>query len=235
MNLVAISDRLRDDLSSLRLSGAVPYVYNPLIYARAPHERYLRSYGRPPKEVLLVGMNPGPWGMVQTGVPFGDLAMVRDWLGIEGRVEQPERIHPSRPVEGFACRRGEVSGRRLWGWARERFTTPKRFFTRFYVANYCPLAFFSETGANITPDKLRVADRTKLFDLCDRALSETIGNLKPSFVVGIGAFAEKRIRVGAPDSVSIGRITHPSPANPRTRHGWAGIIEREFRHLGIEL
>ena len=233
MNLIAITNRLRNELSSMSFDSSVPYVYNPLAYARQPYERYLRAYGRPPKEVVLVGMNPGPWGMAQTGVPFGDLPMVRDWLGIEGKVEQPGRSHPKRPVEGFSCRRGEVSGRRLWGWARDRFSTPEDFFTRFFVANYCPLAFFAEEGTNVTPDKLRSADRAQLFTACDRALAATIEYLRPRFVVGVGAFAEKRILATDHGDVSTGRITHPSPANPRARHNWAGMIEKELRTLGV--
>ncbi|HKJ89152.1 MAG TPA: single-stranded DNA-binding protein, partial [Gammaproteobacteria bacterium] len=135
------------------------HVYNPLDYARNPHRRYLERYGRGRREVLLVGMNPGPYGMVQTGVPFGDVGMVRDWMGIEGEVGHPRREHPKRPVEGFGCTRGEASGRRLWGWARDRFGAAEAFFERFYVANYCPLAFFEESGANRTPDKLPREDR----------------------------------------------------------------------------
>src|SRR5688572_32536315 len=95
-------------------------------------------------------MNPGPFGMAQTGVPFGDVAMVRDWLGIVAAVAKPRDEHPKRPVLGFECQRSEVSGARLWGWARARFGTPQRFFERFFVANYCPLAFMESSGANRT-------------------------------------------------------------------------------------
>ena len=124
-------------------------------YARAPHEQYLRRYGDArPSRVLLMGMNPGPFGMAQTGVPFGDVRMVRDFLGIEAPVARPPREHPARPITGFACARSEVSGTRLWGWARDRFGTAERFFERFFVVNYCPLVFMEESGRNRTPDKL---------------------------------------------------------------------------------
>ncbi|HSL84142.1 MAG TPA: single-stranded DNA-binding protein, partial [Thermoanaerobaculia bacterium] len=135
----AVWERIVDELVAavepLAFSPPVACVYDPLVYAREPHRRYLERFGRPPKEVLLVGMNPGPWGMSQTGVPFGEVAAVRDWMGIDGRVERPDPEHPKRPVEGFACARSEVSGRRLWGWARERFGAPERFFERFFVWN----------------------------------------------------------------------------------------------------
>ena len=111
----------------------VAFVYNPLNYAAAPHEAYLARYASGKKEALFVGMNPGPFGMAQTGVPFGDVAMVRDWLGVRGEVRAPTQAHPKRPITGFACTRSEVSGTRLWGWARDRFGTPGQFFARFFV------------------------------------------------------------------------------------------------------
>ena len=35
------------------------------------------------KRVVFLGMNPGPFGMAQVGVPFGEVAAVRDWLRID--------------------------------------------------------------------------------------------------------------------------------------------------------
>jgi len=102
-------------------------------------------------------MNPGPFGMAQIGVPFGEIASARDWLGLEGPVGQPRTVNPKRPVEGFACARSEVSGQRLWGLFRARFGAPEAFFAEHFVANYCPLVFF-EGGRNLTPDKLPMAE-----------------------------------------------------------------------------
>src|SRR5690606_6715112 len=128
-------------------------------------------YGRGPKEILLLGMNPGPFGMAQTGVPFGEIAAVRDWLGVRGVVGRPAIEHPKRPVQGFGCHRSEGSGKRLWGWAQDRFGEPERFFDRFFVVNYCPLVFLEVGGRNRTPDKLPVREREPLFEACDRALA----------------------------------------------------------------
>jgi single-strand selective monofunctional uracil DNA glycosylase len=181
-------------------------------------------------------MNPGPFGMAQTGVPFGDVAMVKGWLVINEEVGVPARMHPKRPVEGFQCPRGEVSGQRLWGWARDRFGTAERFFTRFFVANYCPLVFMEESGRNRTPDKLQRDEKKKLFDICDRGLAETITALKPKHVIGVGRFAAGRAESAlAGMDVKVGCITHPSPANPRANRGWAKVVEEEFREMGISL
>jgi single-strand selective monofunctional uracil DNA glycosylase len=235
--LQKISATLGAECDALRFGPKVYTVYNPLVYAREPHNRYLELAGAMPKKVIFLGMNPGPWGMAQTGVPFGEVATVRDWLGIEGAVGKPENEHPKRPIEGFACARSEVSGRRLWGLFRERFGTPADFFRDHFVANYCPLVFMDSGGANITPDKLPADKTAPLFALCDNALSKTIEVLKPEWVIGVGAFAKKRIDALAasrPDERFIAaQILHPSPASPKANAGWDREVTRTLEELGV--
>jgi single-strand selective monofunctional uracil DNA glycosylase len=236
MTLVDISRALSSRVATLRFADPVCCVYNPLEYARVPHEQYLMRYGGGQKEVLLLGMNPGPFGMAQTGVPFGDVTMVRDWMGISAAVTKPPDEHPKRPVLGFECERSEVSGTRLWGWARDRFGTPARFFQRFFVANYCPLVFMESSGANRTPDKLPSSEQQTLMGACDDALRDVVRQLRPRLVIGVGGFAERRARVAlASETVAIGGILHPSPASPLANRGWAGTIEKQLQSLGIAL
>lgn len=236
MEIVDIARDLGRETGRLEFGPPVTHVYNPLEYAWPAHELYLRRFGAAPKEVILVGMNPGPWGMAQTGVPFGEVALVRDWLGIETAVGRPEGEHPKRPVEGFACHRSEVSGSRLWGWARDAFGSPERFFSRFLVANYCPLIFLEASGRNRTPDKLPAVERRALLEVCDRALRRTVEHLRPELVVGVGVFAEKRARDAlAGSGVRVGRILHPSPASPAANRGWREQAEADFRALGVDL
>jgi single-strand selective monofunctional uracil DNA glycosylase len=235
MEPVRIARALCRDVSKLAFGPPVTHVYNPLRYAREPHERYLERYARRGVEALLVGMNPGPWGMCQTGVPFGEIAAVRDWLGLAGRVRRPDHEHPKKPVEGFACRRSEGSGKRVWAWAAERFGTADAFFDRFFVWNYCPLCFVEEGGKNRTPDKLPAAEREPLYAACDRALRRIVDALEPRRVVGIGRFAEERAQAVLGDAVPIGTILHPSPASPLANRGWAPQAERQLAELGIEL
>jgi single-strand selective monofunctional uracil DNA glycosylase len=236
MSLVEISRALSRRVATLRFAAPVCCVYNPLEYAREPHELYLSRYGGGRKEVLLLGMNPGPFGMAQTGVPFGDVTLVRDWLGIAAPVGKPRDEHPKRPVLGFECQRAEVSGTRLWGWARDRFSTPQRFFERFFVANYCPLAFMESSGANRTPDKLPAAEQQAVFGACDDALRAIVRVLRPHLVVGVGGFAERRARVAlSSENIEIGTILHPSPASPLANRGWAEAAERQLAGLGVAL
>ncbi len=237
--LIDLSRELADLVELLRFSLPVSYVYNPLIYARTPHEAYLSRYGSGNKRVIFWGMNPGPWGMAQTGVPFGEVAAVRDWMGIEAQIGGPENEHPKRPVEGFACARSEVSGRRLWGLMAARFGTAADFFEDNLVMNYCPLVFMESSGRNLTPNKLPAKQRTKLFASCDRHLAAVVALLGPQWLIGIGNFALSRIRAASeldPDAFSRVRtasILHPSPASPRANQGWASEAERTLVELGV--
>ncbi|MCA9612749.1 MAG: single-stranded DNA-binding protein [Myxococcales bacterium] len=235
--LVAIDRALSDAVDALRFAEPVTHVYNPLAYARRPHELYLRRYGSGPKEALFLGMNPGPFGMAQTGIPFGEIEHARDWLGVEAPVDKPAVEHPKRPIEGFACKRSEVSGRRLWGWAKTRFETPERFFERFFVVNYCPLVFMEgATGKNRVPEKLPANERDPLFAVCDEALRDVVRHLKPKRVIGVGTWAESRARLALDGfDVEFGTVLHPSPASPAANRGWEPQAEAQLKALGITL
>ena len=232
--LIDVSKWMKKALAPLEFGLPVTHVYNPLEYAWKPHERYLKKFSGP-TEILLLGMNPGPFGMAQTGVPFGEVNLVRDWMGLQSPVGKPDPEHPKRKIEGFACPRSEVSGARLWGWAKETFGTADDFFARFYVANYCPLVFMEESGKNRTPDKLPVHERAPLETICDEALRRTIDIMAPQHLVGVGQFAETRLRKVAGDGVAVGRVLHPSPASPAANRGWAAAARRDFEKLGIGL
>jgi single-strand selective monofunctional uracil DNA glycosylase len=229
----AARDLVRE-ITPLRFGPPAACVYNPLDYARRSHARYVASYGASHKRVVFLGMNPGPFGMAQTGVPFGEVRHVRDWLGIETPVGSPPNPHPKRPIEGFACPRSEVSGSRLWGAVAAHWGSPERFFAHHYVANYCPLLFLEASGRNRTPDRLPAHEQERLFAACDRHLLRLVDALGPEWVVGVGAFAAQRARSVLGDAgPQIGRITHPSPANPRAARDWAGAAARELAALGL--
>lgn len=235
--LVPIYEHLVARLDRLSFAPPVAVVYNPLVYAAAPHRIYLDRFGHTPGRVLFIGMNPGPFGMVQTGIPFGEVAAVRDWIGITAPVSVPAAQHPKRPIEGFACRRSEVSGQRLWGLFKELFGSADRFFAKAFVANYCPLAFVEEGGANRIPEKLPAAEREPLFAACDDALVEVIAALAPSHVIGIGDFAKKRAELvckRAGLAVPVASILHPSPASPRANRGWGDEARRMLVAAGLD-
>ncbi len=233
MSLVRIAQRLSRAVAPLKFQAPVTHVYNPLQYAMAAHRSYLERFGAGPKEALFLGMNPGPWGMVQTGVPFGEVSFVRDWLKIDAKIRRPKNEHPKRPVLGLECTRSEVSGARLWGFIKDRFGQPERFFERFLIVNYCPLVFMEASGKNRTPDKLPAEERAPLLKACDRALLQTVELLQPKLVIGVGAFAEARAKMLL-SGVTINRVLHPSPASPIANRGWAKQAAKELDAMGID-
>jgi single-strand selective monofunctional uracil DNA glycosylase len=233
-SLMRAARRLVCALDDLCFAAPVSHVYSPLTYAWSCYEAYVRKFANNPKRVIFLGMNPGPFGMVQTGIPFGEIAAVRDWLRIEGQLIHPERQHSRRPILGFACPRSEVSGRRLWGLFAQRFQTPQRFFAEHLVMNYCPLAFLESSGRNRTPDKLSPREKAALFAVCDEHLLEVVSALQPEWLIGIGDFAFRRARGIVPTKpLQLGQVLHPSPASPAANRDWARAASRQLENLGV--
>lgn len=230
--------QLNAELANLSFSSPVSHVYNPLEYAWDAHAEYLRRYATSKKRVLFLGMNPGPFGMTQTGIPFGEIPAVRDWLGIQCPIAKPAHEHPKRPITGFGCTRSEVSGRRLWGLFADRFPDADSFFEDHFVANFCPLVWMSASGSNITPDKLPKNEYAPVDAACRIHLARLIELLEPEFLIGMGAFAENQlthtVREYLPDrSFTIGKILHPSPASPAANRGWAEAATQQLLALRV--
>lgn len=231
---IAAATRLADRVDGQHFAEPTAYIYNPLRYAWAGHRAYLELSAGSTKGVMFLGMNPGPFGMAQTGVPFGEVSLVREWMGVDAVIERPENEHPKRPIEGFACERSEVSGRRLWGLFSERYPQAPAFFEKHFVANYCPLVFMEASGRNRTPDKLPAGESAALYEACDAHIRELVAALKPAWVVGVGAFAEARAVAALQGmDVQTARILHPSPASPAANRGWAEQAEKQLKALGI--
>ena len=233
-SLLTAARTLADRLRPLKFAEPITHVYNPIDYAFAPHELYIRKFVTGPRRIVMLGMNPGPWGMAQTGVPFGEIPSVRDWMGINTAVGKPPVEHPKRPIEGFACKRSEGSGKRLWGYFAQRFGKAENFFQEHFVANYCPLVFMVEGGGNFTPDKLPRAEASPIEAACDEHLRSVVAALEPEWLIGVGAFAEAQAMKQQANfpKLKVGRILHPSPASPAANKDWAGTVNRQMQEMG---
>ncbi len=233
--VIAAAQELSAAMEVLHFPAPVAYTYNPLNYAWAGHESYIRRFASSPKDVLYLGMNPGPFGMAQTGVPFGEIPAVTLWMGITAPIGQPPATHPKRPIQGFNCPRSEVSGRRLWGLFEELYDTADAFFAHSYVANYCPLIWMSESGANIPPTRLPKEQMLQLDAACQRHLVRLIDILQPRYLIGVGGYALKQLQIAAkafPDkSLTLGTILHPSPASPAANKNWPALPMQQLREL----
>jgi single-strand selective monofunctional uracil DNA glycosylase len=63
MSLIEVTLELSRAVSDMTFSAPVTHVYNPLAYAWEPHRLYLERYGRGERDVIMLGMNPGPFGL----------------------------------------------------------------------------------------------------------------------------------------------------------------------------
>ncbi len=227
--LIRAAASLCDDVGPIgrRLvsEGSVDVCYNPLDYAWDVHEAYLRRMGSNDARTVILGMNPGPHGMGQMGIPFAATSVVRDLLGITGiPVNQPETADPRRPVVGLKYPREEVSGTRLWGLLAEHYGDAGAIASRVFLVNHCPLMLFSGPRAtNITPDKVTGSTAQALLKRCDQHLREVVSVLNAERVIGVGKFAESRARSAlAHEVVEVVGCWHPSPASPlANRNGGA--------------
>ena len=233
--LIAAARELATAMDQLVFDAPVAYTYNPLTYAWAGHEAYIRKFATGKKKVLYLGMNPGPFGMAQTGVPFGEIAAVTLWMGINAPIAQPPATHPKRPIQGFSCPRSEVSGRRLWGLFEEMYGSAEAFFADAYVANYCPLIWMSESGANIPPTQLPKEQVAQIDAACQRHLVRIIEILEPQYLIGVGGYALKQLELAAatiPEhTFTLGTILHPSPASPVANKCWPEKPRQQIRAI----
>ncbi len=233
--LIILSDEFSKEIEKVKKNIEDDiYIYNPLIYAKEMFYEYIREYVDSPTKYFFLGMNPGPFGMAQTGIPFGEVNTVKEYLKINKPIYKPEREHPNRKVEGLSIVRSEISGLRLWNLFKTYYPNPKDMKKNIYVANYCPLLFLSKvkTAKNITPNKLSKETREMLDSVCDRYLFETIDLLKCEKLIGIGKYAEKKLKN---DTIPYFSILHPSPASPLANKGWSEKVEIQLEANGVRL
>ena len=219
--MIEASSKLRDDVEkfadSLVKEGSVDAIYNPLTYAWEPHRAYLELASGGGAKTLLLGMNPGPHGMGQMGIPFAATSVVRDLLKITNlEVGQPRTPHPKRPVSGLDWPKEEVSGTRLWGLLANEYGSAESIFKSVFLLNHCPLMLFSgERATNITPDKITGPTTKALLERCDEHLREVVDIMQIERVIGVGRYSEKRaLNALSGIDISVTTCWHPSPASP---------------------
>ena len=217
------------DSSLKKIESMTPVCHatNPLDYAWAHHEQYIRKWGGFGADTLLLGMNPGPWGMAQSGVPFGSTQMAREKLEIVAHeLDTPPNAHPKRPIVGLSLARQEVSGQRLWSLLFNHYGTGEKVFSNVFVLNHCPLLLLGETGKNLTPDNLPASVMKPILEACDEHLLKVVDVMRIRRIIGVGKYAEKRARLAfkaqengnamtrSGEEITITSCWHPSPASP---------------------
>lgn len=235
MDILEKSKQLSYHLQSISLPEQIGFAYHPLDYAWKVYEAYVKQFAQGKKKILYLGMNPGPFGMAQTGIPFGEVQAVKNFLGLNEQfpIHSPVQFHPKKPVLGWSCKRSEVSGKRLWGWLKDRYQTAERCFEENFVLNYCPVLFLKDTGCNLTPQDLPKNSLHAILEACDEHLRDWVNYLQVEHVIGVGQFAADRARNALSD-VPIHTLLHPSPANPHAnRKPWGETATHQLQEMGL--
>ena len=163
------------------------------------------------------------------GHSFWAISAVKNYIGIAPHITQPAVLHPHRIITGMDTSREEPSGHLLWSTIASLFPRSADFFSRCFVLNYCPLAFFSATGKNITPDALIKQERLAIEQCCTDHLIAYIRAMNIQKILAIGRYAyEKSQNVlqlcPAISQNAIIYIPHPSPLN-RNRSAFAPTLQ----------
>ena len=197
------------------------------------HEQYLKRFGEGRKRVVFLGMNPGPFGMVQVGVPFGEVNAVRDWMQISAPVAPPKTPNPSRPVEGFTCQRSEVRVSACGRFFAERYPHAQDF-CRPLCAELLPAGVLRSRAQRDTRQAPEERNRTALCRLrCTFRRASTRwrrnGWSASASLPDAGASSACPFVPAGEDR----HRAHPSPAGPIANRGWAPQAAAQLTALGI--
>ena len=196
-------------------------VWNPPLYTEEIYRRFLQRYPPKPSPILLLGLNPGPHGMAQTGIPFTDCRTASQLLDISLPI-------PGKAPTDLARRLKKPTGR--WRSTYERSSLGiYRFlrlgwnnsledaFARVYFANPCPLLFLTAEGKNVTPADPILKRLPEIADLRREAVRRSGALLAPSSVVCLGSDAFSVMGKAASELVgpeNVHAYPHPARAIP---------------------
>jgi single-strand selective monofunctional uracil DNA glycosylase len=234
---------LRFEPMARRIRAATGWlVLDPGRYGERWHHRFRRCYPVGPRPLLVFGLNPGPYGMAQTGVPFTDLKRLefhlprlwRELLAAREPVALPGLAPPS--LRPFLTRTFESSSVRVYKFLERAFGSAEQAFRRVAFVNPCPLLFIDRaTGENRTPADLpRAAPRLmREFDALRRTtVLEAVSELEARGAVLLGKdvarAAAPALRAALPAD-SVLEWEHPARAVPET---WARGLHESLAARG---
>jgi single-strand selective monofunctional uracil DNA glycosylase len=226
-------------------------IWNPGLYAASWHALFRKEYPASAGCILVFGLNPGPYGMAQTGIPFTDLKRLREHLprlakGLERRGCSLAGVGLApRSLRPYLSRTFESSAVRVYRFLSRGWGSAEDGWRSVVVANPCSLLFMDAAGENRTPADLvgAVSRRTgslvaarRLRERCNAlrrlAAREAVRVLSPRGVVLLGKDAQRAMQTGiapllGPDSI-LG-WEHPARAVPDR---WAMGLLEEIKRRG---
>jgi len=237
-----LSARLEPVRAALPAAGlkAVAAI-DPTSYAFGNYTRFMQLAASGPRLALFVGMNPGPHGMAQTGIPFGDVDTARVLLGGADTIDPLPGLRAASGAawdcKGLAYHRGEQSGMRLWSALSQLCGSPQAALERCCIVNYCPLYMVGPELENITPSDLpRRHDITRALEAaCDEHLRQLVLGLEVKTVLSFGSYAHasaRRALSGFP--VDFYTTPHPSPRRGSAAEWIASALPLLAGVLGVD-
>lgn len=201
------------DAESVRRALRLPRdhrVLNVHAYGWSAYEAFVRAYysdGRP--RILALSMNPGPFGAVQTGIPFCDVPLARQLLpGFD-------RLIAAKP-SWVASERREISALKLVVWSDARFGGIRGLYARVLLAMTCPLAILrGPRKTNVPLPALPRREQEKIEAFIPRHAAEEIRLAEPAGILMLGEWAQRVWRIALrtdPGLASLPALAAPHPA-----------------------
>ncbi|XP_073819638.1 uncharacterized protein isoform X2 [Musca autumnalis] len=214
------------------------HTYNPVVHAAEIHCNYLQKYLDSPKRILFVGMNPGRYGALQTGIPFGNITTVKIGMGLKGRITPTPGQRGKIRIRGLEAPEVEhdSSSTRFWRLISELFDGAENYldllFEKCFVHNFCPLVFIDSDGLNVSLPYIEPNPR--LFAECRKTLGKQITLLKPDLIICIGKFVRSMLsKTRQAKGREILMIEHPSYKNYISADKWIEDAKEVFQSNGL--
>jgi single-strand selective monofunctional uracil DNA glycosylase len=215
-------------------------VLDPSRYGERWHAPFRRLYPPRARPLLVFGLNPGPYGMAQTGIPFTDLKRLAQGLprlaaelARSGERLSLPGLAPSS-LQPFLTRTFESSSVRVHRFLRLAHGSAERAFREVVFVNPCPLLFIDRAlGENRTPADLPRALRAGVDEARVEVVSVAVARLRARGAIVLGRDAAAALSV--PLRARLGERAvveweHPARAVPDI---WARGLLAALRRRGL--
>lgn len=204
-------------------------VWNPQLYGLPLYRRFAEGHlPAKPGALLAFGLNPGKYGMSQTGIPFTDVTRAAQ-IGIP---LEPPGVAPVSLRPFLKSYRVERSSASVYGLLDEVWGSPREGWRAMWALAPCGLLFLEKEGENVTPADARLK-RDDVLALRLRVIRESVALAKPRGVLLLGQDVA-RVAADALADQDVLVVDHPVARGPGRRGPawWADVVAREVRARG---
>ena len=205
-------------------------VWNPQLYGLPLYRRFAAEHLPHARGgIVAFGLNPGKYGMAQTGIPFTDVTRAaRVGIAIEPPGLAPASLRPF--LKSYRVERSSAS---VYGLLDEAWGSPREGWRALWAVAPCGLLFLEKDGENVTPADARLARRDDVRELRLRVIRESIAAAKPRGVLLLGQDVA-RVAAEALAAEDVLVVDHPVARGPGRRGPawWAQTVTEAVRKKG---